>query len=232
MFNEEIKTAKIYNEEMGLPWSDSKYRFRFRVVSKDLSSASQWSGVYHLDAAVPAAVPGQVLAQSGRDSFLVTWTDQRNRPAYDVFIKEAKPITTISRNGTLVTITTAARHGFSTGDIVRINISSSTLYDGDFEVTKTGTTTFTYNTVASGTVASTAVTGTATPVSDSYFYYHGTTPIHTYSLSNPQFIANSSSTTAMLDYIQVRVQVASVDKKISNSMTVYDSLLPYPLITG
>jgi hypothetical protein len=70
-------------------------------------------------------------------------------------------ITTVARTSNVVTITTAAAHGFTTGDDVTITASPTTGVNGTFQITGTPTTTtFTY--AQTGTdIPSTANTGTA-----------------------------------------------------------------------
>jgi thiamine pyrophosphokinase len=67
------------------------------------------------------------------------------------------------RAGYAATLTTAAAHGFSVGQMVTVS-SVGSPFDGTFKITAVTPTTFTYNTVSTGTVASAAVSpvGSAT----------------------------------------------------------------------
>ena len=66
-------------------------------------------------------------------------------------------VTSITRAGATATVTTTAAHGLSSGALVNIRGASQTEYNGDFTITVTGGSTFTY--AVTGTPASPA-TGT------------------------------------------------------------------------
>ncbi|CAM8413012.1 VCBS repeat [Candidatus Methylopumilus universalis] len=68
-------------------------------------------------------------------------------------------ITNVSRSGTTATITANA-HGFTTGDSVKVDSSSNNDLDGTYTITGVTTNTFTYTTGTTGTINSTADTGT------------------------------------------------------------------------
>lgn len=68
-------------------------------------------------------------------------------------------ITSITSSGTTATVTTTAAHSLATGDKVRIVGATQTEYNGDYTVTVTGGSTFTYTFAGSGT---TPATGTIT----------------------------------------------------------------------
>jgi len=70
-----------------------------------------------------------------------------------------KTLDSLTRDGTTVTATVAAGHGFATGQTVRIAGANEPDYNGDFVVTSTGSTTFTYTIAATPT---TPATGTIT----------------------------------------------------------------------
>lgn len=70
-----------------------------------------------------------------------------------------KTLDSLTRDGTTVTGTVSAGHGFQTGQTVRIAGANEPEYNGDFVVTVTGSTTFTYT--ITGT-PSTPATGTIT----------------------------------------------------------------------
>ena len=69
-------------------------------------------------------------------------------------------ITFVSRSGTTATITANA-HGYATGDRVTVDSTSNNDLDGTYTITGVTTNTFTYTTGTSGTISSTADTGTA-----------------------------------------------------------------------
>jgi hypothetical protein len=68
-------------------------------------------------------------------------------------------ISSIVRSAKVVTVTTGAAHGFTTGDKVLISGTTLKTLDGLWSITVTGTTTFTYTCNASG--SATRTTGTA-----------------------------------------------------------------------
>jgi len=69
-------------------------------------------------------------------------------------------ISNVARTGTLVTITTAAAHGYAAGDSAVIAAVTNTAVNGTFTLVSASGSTLTYNTVSSGTIASGADTGT------------------------------------------------------------------------
>lgn len=71
----------------------------------------------------------------------------------------AVSVSSITRTSTTATVTTAAAHGFTTGDYVTIAGATQTDYNGEFSITVTAATTFTYTVANSPT---TPATGTIT----------------------------------------------------------------------
>lgn len=71
----------------------------------------------------------------------------------------SQSVSGITRSGSVATATTAENHGYVTGDLVTIVGANQSEYNGTFQITKTGDTTFTYT--VSGTPA-TPATGTIT----------------------------------------------------------------------
>ena len=76
-----------------------------------------------------------------------------------VYDNSAQSISTLTRSGTTATATTAAAHGYITGATVVIAGAAETDYNGNYAITVTGTTTFTYTVANSPT---TPATGTIT----------------------------------------------------------------------
>lgn len=68
-------------------------------------------------------------------------------------------VSSITRSGTTATVTTATAHGLATGDVALIAGAAETAYNGEFIVTVTGSTSFTYDVAGS---PSTPATGTIT----------------------------------------------------------------------
>jgi hypothetical protein len=85
-------------------------------------------------------------------------------------------VTNIARTTNVVTVTTAAAHGFTVGQLVAVDVVTNASADGTFVVTAIPTTTtFTYAQVAAD-IASVADTGTATIVGRYNTYANGTAP--------------------------------------------------------
>jgi hypothetical protein len=59
------------------------------------------------------------------------------------------PADSLTSAGALATFTTETAHGYTTGDLVRISGASPAAYNGDFPITVTGATTFTYTMASS-----------------------------------------------------------------------------------
>lgn len=68
-------------------------------------------------------------------------------------------VSSITRSGTTATVTTATAHGLATGDVALIAGAVETAYNGEFVITMTSATTFTYDVAGS---PSTPATGTIT----------------------------------------------------------------------
>lgn len=68
-------------------------------------------------------------------------------------------VTSVTRTGQVVTVTTTTAHGYSTGDSINISGAVQAGYNGTFSITITSTTSYTY-TLPSGTTPVTPATGT------------------------------------------------------------------------
>lgn len=75
----------------------------------------------------------------------------------------AKPLLSLAWSGGVVTVTTTSPHGFTNADVVSLTIAgvSPTGYNGTYQCTITGTSTFTYSLASNP--GSTTVVGTYTP---------------------------------------------------------------------
>ncbi len=74
-------------------------------------------------------------------------------------------VTSITRSGGTATVTTTAAHGYATGNLVEIRGATQTDYNGDFEITVTGASTFTYTVAGSpATPATGTILANAGPV--------------------------------------------------------------------
>ncbi len=75
----------------------------------------------------------------------------------------------ITRSGSTATLTSTIAHGFKTNDVIHISGADQSQYNGDFTITVTGTTTFTYTvsgtptTPATGTILTNETNGTNAP---------------------------------------------------------------------
>jgi DNA/RNA endonuclease YhcR with UshA esterase domain len=107
------------------------------------------------------------LGASYNGSYTVLDTPQFNvirlsgvgKPAIDSSVLNP-PISLRARSGSTVTITTSSPHNLINGQYARVSISDTAL-GGNWVVTVTSPTTFTYTTPSSGTIASAAPSGTA-----------------------------------------------------------------------
>ena len=72
-------------------------------------------------------------------------------------------ITTVARTSDVATLTTAGAHGFTTGNVLTVNVVTNTSLNGEITITSTPTTTsFTYASTGSN-ISSTSDTGNALP---------------------------------------------------------------------
>lgn len=77
----------------------------------------------------------------------------------DSVVKASRTITNVAKTSQIVTITTSAAHGFSSGDSVTVAATSTTAVNGTFTVDTVTSTTFTYS-QSGGNIGSTTDTGT------------------------------------------------------------------------
>lgn len=59
-------------------------------------------------------------------------------------VSQSRPLSNLTSSGTTATATTAAAHGYLTGDVVVVNGAAQPPYNGSFTITVTSATTFTY----------------------------------------------------------------------------------------
>jgi hypothetical protein len=107
----------------------------------------------------PYSYARATYAPTGRNGFY-TWHGEISRT-----------ISNIARTGTLVTATTSVAHTFAAGDTVTVAAVTNTVVNGTFTIVGVGAgaspTTFTYNTVSTGTITAGADSGTAVVPPDS-----------------------------------------------------------------
>jgi hypothetical protein len=83
-----IKNARLPSRNLPPVNKDNEYAYRYRVTSEDRNRISEWSPIK-----VIAAPTVEFFGSSGGDvavsgnSITATWSDENNRPNYDVFVK-------------------------------------------------------------------------------------------------------------------------------------------------
>lgn len=103
---------------------------------------------------------GAIISQGGTNRAANTLTLLTQLSDLTPILSAAKPIASLSWNANVVTITTSAPHGWTTGETIPIIVSgaSPVAYNGSVNGTVTGTTTITYPLV--GNPGAATVTGT------------------------------------------------------------------------
>jgi hypothetical protein len=181
---------------------------RYRIVSQDKNRFSHWSKMTPFPVFGPLSLPPQVVGEitTSGSSITIVWDDETNRPRYDVFVKFYFVVNKASLTSNIATVHTTVNHNLLVGDTVIVSGVNS-VFNGEFVITgvtldtisyaKTNTNISQFNVVPTGTVGKD-------------FFYHGTSPIHTYSIIAP--VGTSS--------IDVAIQVESAEKEISEILTI------------
>ena len=139
--------------------------------------------------------------------FRLSGGDEENRPNYDVFVNFENEIVSKSLTDNVATIQTNTTHNFIVGSEVVVSGIDAT-FDGTYSVSSINSaTSFSYVRTAAD-VSETSSDGIV-----SGYFYHGTTPIHTYS-----FLSNISYSS-----VKVAIQVASIEKERASSITIFES---------
>lgn len=223
---EDIKKTFIFSDQLKKVNAGNKHHLRFRIATDDLSRTSAWSPFYELDGRTIEAVTGKCI--DAGDVLNFTWGDANGRPEYDIFIAEGRTISLRSLTSNVATITTTAAHGFLVNDRVTVQGTGAATIDGTgLLVASVPTpTTFTYAKVATNVVSASATAGAgaylekaAAETLEGYsslaamnmYRYHGTSPIHTYSIIQP----------ANVNIVKFIVQVASYEQKLSSAIEIY-----------
>jgi hypothetical protein len=173
-----IKNAKLPPRNLPPVNENNEYAYRYRITSEDRNRISEWSPIK-----IIAAPEVSFLEESDGDvvisgnSITATWSDENNRPNYDVFTRFYFFVNKASLTGNVAKVHTTINHNLVKGDVILIDGISS-VFNGAHTVTdvtadtvsfaKTNTNISQYNVSPNGKV------GLNYP-------YHGTTPIHTYS---------------------------------------------------
>lgn len=126
----------------------------YSFIDETTASDADYILVGGAPSAEACTVDLQSLDTPGSNSHILRW-----RYKVSGYSATAASVSSITRAGTTATVTTAAAHGLATNDTVNIAGATQTEYNGNFPITVTGATTFTYT--VSGTPA-TPATGTIT----------------------------------------------------------------------
>lgn len=94
---------------------------------------------------------GALLSQGGTLTSQGTKTPLTQLSDLTPWLNGALAVTSITRSGSVATVTTTAPHGYTVGDTLLVTIAGATLaaYNGTFLITVTGTSAFTYPVVGS-----------------------------------------------------------------------------------
>jgi hypothetical protein len=87
---EKIQKVKLSKDALPLVSKNNTYILRYRVVSEDQNSMSEWSKPVIVNGlpAIPLGANGcQIQISSDKNIASIVWGDENNRPAYDVFVK-------------------------------------------------------------------------------------------------------------------------------------------------
>jgi hypothetical protein len=179
---------------------------RYRIVTEDLKKFSHWSPVYAVPIEQPTIVDGRVTASN--NVIQVTWDDEINRPAYDVFIQFKLSINQKSLTSNVATLRTTGNHQLAVGDVIQVAGVDST-FNGTYTITAvTAPNLISYRKVAANVTESSASGSVLGP-----FKYHGTSFIHFYSLIN--------NVTA--SEVKAIVQVASEEKVVAAFLKIFET---------
>jgi hypothetical protein len=207
-----IKKVTIKNQEFPalVKLTDDTYGhfLRYRIVSEDKNRFSHWSKMTPLTVFSADSLPPQVSGALNLtdSSIAIVWDDEVNRPRYDIFVKFYFVVNKASLTDNVAKVHTTVNHNLIVGDTIIVSGISS-VFDGEFVITgvtldtisyaKTNTNISQFNVVPTGTVGKD-------------FFYHGTSPIHTYLIIIPQ---GASS-------FDVVIQVEAAVKEISDILTI------------
>jgi len=172
------------------------YLIRYRIVSEDNNRYSSWSNIYKVEAPQPPNVFGEILVSG--NIVQVVWDDIQSRPQYDIFVQSTLEINEKSLTSNVATIKTTQNHQLAVGDQVTVFGVDPTL-NGNYTITAVpAPNLFSYLKTASNVSATPSSGSVVSP-----FKYHGTSPIHTYSLLNDVGATR----------IDIAIQVESVQKE-------------------
>ena len=196
-----VKKAVLPSASLPPVNAENKYAYRYRIVSEDRNRTSAWSPIKIIDA------PDVVLLDTEDDgavtisgnSVTATWSDENNRPKYDVFTRFYFLVSKASLTSNVATIHTTINHNLVAGDkIIVSGVGSPFDTTSQLPHIVTGVTADTISFAKTNTnISEFNVSPNGTAGLD--YSYHGTTPIHTYS-----FVKRSGSR------LSVAVQVEGI----------------------
>ena len=234
------------SKKISVPFQDlppvnenNQYQFRYRVISEDNSKQSDWSGIYVVDNVPVEKVFGSVqfISSTGFPTVAsLSWGDENDRPEYDVFVRFTY---TTSQRGIANVGTSdlyfATKPNIKVGDTVIVTGGtsaynttgarvSSLTYNGTYYVVSYP------NPLATPTAA--VAGNTSIKLTTPSFFYHGTSPIHTYQLvteTAPMTPANlagyltDSNQYGKPSEIEAIVQISSQKKQINSLLNIFQS---------
>jgi hypothetical protein len=80
-----VKKATLPSRDLPPVNKDNQYAYRYRIISEDRNRISAWSPIKLIDAPQVIETEGNVSISG--TAITATWSDQNNRPNYDVFVK-------------------------------------------------------------------------------------------------------------------------------------------------
>jgi hypothetical protein len=80
-----IKNAKLPSKNLPPVNKNNEYTYRYRITSEDRNRISEWSSIKTIAAPTVVIVSGDV--NTAGSAITATWSDENNRPNYDVFVK-------------------------------------------------------------------------------------------------------------------------------------------------
>jgi hypothetical protein len=216
-----IKNAKISSRNLPPVNENNEYTYRYRITSEDRNRISEWSPIKTIAAPEVTLVDGDVVVSG--NSITATWSDENNRPNYDVFVKFYFLVSKASLTSNVATIHTTIDHNLVVGDKIVVSGVGSVFNTPEGEthtVTAVTDDTISFN-KANTNVAEFNVSPNGQVGLD--YFYHGTTPIHTYS-----FIKKTGSRLAVA--IQVEGILVDGTKVFYGTNDTTNPLLAYSLV--
>lgn len=222
--SEDIKKIVVFKDQLSKVDAENNHVIRFRITTDDLSRTSEWSPYYQMPGAQIQTVSGKATQASGIISF--AWDDANGRPEYDIFISFGNTITFRSLTNNVATIITQNAHGLSQGDIINVEGTGAPTIDGTnltiLSTPAANSITYTKTAANVANAAATAGSGVYEAIDTSQgslsaYSYHGSSPIHTYSVVKP----------ANIDRVKFIVQVSSYENTLSSLIEIYPGLGTY-----